>query len=200
MLNWGGRVVGWMRATFPADHKPLYSGMTAMTPDSARPELRVLVMAAPYRTLPSRTLDPDLAIELVRSYFADVVSKDPDFSMPDFGVRFQSGANANFVYVNGSGRIDLNVYLPLIERDGLRVPLLETMKPIAKMVEVVTSPNYRRVFPKTTRRRYRRFDWYIGVGPTVAISDRGAVSWNGIEFPGPTPARAGTNQQAHCPM
>lgn len=75
---------------------------------------------------------------------------------------------------------------------------MEVLAVITTVADAVVSREYSHVFSRR-RGRARRFDWFIGVSPTITGVDGVTLSWYDLDFPGRRPSRAGTHQQAFCP-
>lgn len=128
----------------------------------------------------------------------------PIFSIPSEGVRFDQSPGSlsdGYVWVWRTGRLDFDQYvLPKHDDRGqIVVPLLEIQAVIMLVAEAVASTAYDNLFGHRRLGRGRRFDWFIGVSPTITGPDGVTVSWDDLDFPGRRPSRAGTHQQAFCP-
>src|SRR5205807_6503907 len=97
-------------------HRPLASGngWLATQAASGTEDVRILVCCAPNRSLRRRELDPDKAVVFVRDQFSELFPDEPVFSMPPYGVRFESsgGPEHDYAWVHASGRIDLSLSVP----------------------------------------------------------------------------------------
>lgn len=201
MVNWGERIVGWLRHKLVPDHLAIGSGTVSVSSvaTSSDASVRILVSVAPSRSRRRQEVLPDHAIELVNSRFPGFPS-DPVFSMPGEGVRFESigSTDHNSVWVRASGRVDLRVALPTsaAELGPISISINDVVRPILDMTEAVRSAEYAQAFGRRTR---RRVDWAIAVSQTAVVKDRGSQSWSQLRFPGQEPARSGTAQQAYCP-
>lgn len=204
LLNWGERVATYVRTRVVPDHAPLAVGSGWSTQAaSATERVRVLVCCAPNRSLRSRDVDPDEAVEFVREQLPGLFLDEPVFSMPPHGVRFEAsgGVENGYAWVDASGRIDLCVNVPTEPPDPgpITIALTDLVEPVLTVLHAVRSISYDRTFGRRLPGFRRRFDWAIAVSPTINVPDRGGVSWNDIRFPGRRPPRAGTKQQAYCP-
>jgi hypothetical protein len=166
-------------------------------------QIRVQAVCAPDRKLHQTTLDPDAAITLVHSQLRGEFPTEPAFSMPGHGVRFERNANGltdGYAWVWASGRLDYDTYVPPRIDDGrVVVPVLEILRPISVLAGVIRTPEYSRVFGQQRLPR-RRFDWFIGVSPSIVLAADGITRpWTDLQFPGRVARRAGTNQQPFCP-
>jgi hypothetical protein len=205
ILKWPIRLWTYLRTHLPPDHSSLYGpGWALTTTTSGCDRIRVQVVAAPDRSLPAAPIDPDRAIRFVHERFPGRFPPSPAFSIPSEGVRFDislAGINEGYIWVWRSGRVDLDHYIvPNHDEQGrVIVPVLEILDQIKQVFDAMTSPAYKVVFPRRGIRRSRRFDWFIGVSPSITRPDGVTTSWNDVEFPGRRPSRAGTYQQAFCP-
>jgi len=206
MVNWGESIVSWIRRRVTPDHRPIASGsgwlstMAASSTDQAR----VLVCCAPNRSLRRREVNPDQAVALILSQFADIFPDRPVFSMPEYGVRFESGRGVNdgYAWAHASGRIDLCVTVPTTAGDGepISIAVLDVVHVVSRVLDAVRSSAYAETFGPRLPGFRRRFDWAIAVSSTlVPAGGVGSMSWQRLTFPGVTPSRAGTEQQAFCP-
>lgn len=205
ILKWPARLWAYLRTHLPPDHSSLYGhGWALMPTTSGCARIRVQVVAAPDRALPGRPINPDAAIRFVHDRFPGRFPTSPAFSIPSEGVRFEKapgGLSNGYVWVWRTGRVDFDQYVvPKHDHQGrVLVPVLEILDQIRLVFDAVTSPVYAKVFPRRPIHRHRRFDWFIGVSPTISCPDGVTTSWDDVEFPGRRPARAGTCQQAFCP-
>ncbi len=204
LLNWGERVVTWIRRKVPPDHVALSTGGGWANQATAVPDqVRVTVCCAPNRSLGLKVIDPGAAVNFVRERFQGMFPDEPAFSMPPYGVRFEAtgGAQEGSAFVHVSGRVDLsiNVLTTPSTHPPITLTLLDVIWPVLLMREAVKSQAYERVFGRRTRGLRRRFDWAIAVGTSVTVAGQGSVSWQDLRFPGQRPPRAGKEQQAFCP-
>ena len=205
ILKWPARLWSYLRTHLPPDHSSLYGHGWALTSTtSGCDRIRVQVVVAPDRALPAVPVDPDRAIQFVHERFPGRFPPSPAFSIPSEGVRFDlssAGISQGYVWVWRTGRVDLDQYIvPKHDDHGaVVVPVLEILDQIKLMFDAVASPAYTTVFPRRGILRSRRFDWFIGVSPSITRPDGVTTSWDDVEFPGRRPSRAATYQQAFCP-
>lgn len=205
-LQWGQQVTGRLRRWLRPDHRPIADGggWQATSVGTQTDQVRVLVCCAPNRALRRRTLDPDPAIAFVASQFGDLFPREPVFSMPKFGVRFErsAGGNADYLWVHSSGRVDLCLSVPTTADGGdgpRRVDVLDLVQPLLRLRTAMGSDAYAATTDIRRPRWARRYDWAVAVTPTVQVAGRGGVTWDDLVFPRRRPPRAGTEQQASCP-
>lgn len=206
LLNWGERVVSFLRRRIPPNHRPLGDGggWGAGRASSATDQIRVLVCCAPNRSLRQRDVNPDQAVDFVRHQFVGLFPPEPVFSMPPHGVRFHraGGVEDGYAWVHASGRIELCLTVPTSPADPgpIAFALDDVIRPVLLVRDAMVSGAYERTFGRRMPLLRRRFDWAIAVSSTVNVASGGAVSWQEVVFAGTRPPRAGTNQQAFCPL
>src|SRR5438552_1084543 len=86
LLNWGERIVTFLRRRLPPNHAPLASGggWLATQTSSATDQVRVLACCAPNRSLRRHEVSPDAAVAFVRKQFRGLFPDEPVFSMPPY--------------------------------------------------------------------------------------------------------------------
>lgn len=155
LLNWGARLVAWLRQTLPPDHTAINTGGLSAITSVAECQERVgiLIATAPSRRLGQSDLDPDRAIALVHRFFGHLVGESPEFSTPRAGVRFavneQLGPGiptmTRRVTINPSGRVDLLVYVPVrpnaTHPDRFDLPLEELAGPSSRSWRAAAARN-----------------------------------------------------------
>jgi hypothetical protein len=205
LLKWPARAWSRFKVWWYPDHQSLYSsgGWALMATTSSDARIRVQVVCAPDRSIGRDTLDPDAGIELVHTELPGEFPPDPVFSMPGHGVRFEksnAGLMDGYFWVWKTGRLDYDTYIePRIDNENIILPILEVLDVIAIVARIAKGPSYSNAFGRT-RLRARRFDWFIGVSPSITKPDGVTSPWTEIEFPGRSPRRAaGVNQQPFCP-
>ena len=209
-LKWGKAVLTAVMRRVRPDHRTLTArpawSLVASGVSGNRSAVRVLVACAPSRSLRHASIDPDLAIEFIRSSFPGMFPDEPALSLPREGVKFtvspEGSPSDGFAWAWASGRVDLSALITLEPRPDGRfvIPVLEILRPVALLAEAVSGPAYPRVYGKTRTRLARRFDWFIAVSTDlVRPSDGATVPWSDLEFPGRRPKRAGASQYPFCP-
>jgi len=202
IFRWGGSGFRRLRAWFAPDHRALHGGDWALVSTfTGTRRFRVFVACAPSRSPRQSELDPDAAIDFVRSEFSEYAALEPRRSLPQSGIKFEAGSSdleQPYLWVWRCGRVD---YSTMVEAhatgDGLvALDLVEIVQPIMTMANAVKSAAYRKTFP--TRFRRRAFDWFIAVSPEVTRADHGGQHWSDLIFPGRRPPRAG-DQLPICP-
>ena len=205
LLNWGGRVVSWIKASVPPDHQPILHGQWSIaSATSSTNRMRVSIAVAPNRSLRRQSLHPDNAIAFVHTNFPGMFPPSPIYSAPVFGVHFEApgGTTDGMMWINAGGRVDLNWYAATQyhEAADVAVPLLDLLQPIAMMTQAVRGSGYDDVFGRRAPFFRRRFDWHINVSPTLVIQESSiSTSWTRLIFPGAEAKRAGVNQLATAP-
>jgi hypothetical protein len=204
LVNWGERIVSWGHRRAIPDHAPIRSGMSSISGQvsSSTPQVRVLVAAAPNRSLRRQAINPDDAITLIKDRLAARFPDEPVQSMPGSGVKFESGevSQRDYVWVSASGRIDLCIAIDTsaVDLGPIAISLLDVIAPILDVLAIMQGAGYRETFPRSLL--HRRIDWSIAVSQTVYVQPFGSRSWDELKFPGgAAPPRAGTQQQAYCP-
>ena len=201
LLNWGARLVAWLRQTLPPDHTAIHTGsLSAITSVAeGRERVGILIAAAPSRRLRQSELDPDRAIALVHRFFGHLVGESPEFSTPRAGVRFVVNEQlepavptmTRRVTVNPSGRVDLLVYAPVqpnpTNPDKFDLPLEELAAPILTVLACCLSKDYHQVMGG---HRHQRFDWHFALSNALRDSSRMQRQWQ-VRFPGRTPSKSG---------
>ena len=209
-LKWGKAVLAAVMRRVRPDHRTLTArpawALVASGVSGNRSAVRVLVACAPSRSLGPASIEPDLAIEFIRSSFPGMFPDEPALSLPREGVKFtvspEGSPSDGFAWAWASGRVDLSAIITLEPGPDGRfvIPVLEILRPVALLAEAVSSPAYSRVYGKTRTRLPRRFDWFIAVSTDlVRPSDGATIPWSDLEFPGRRPKRAGANQYPFCP-
>lgn len=209
-LKWGKAVLAAVMRRVRPDHRTLTArpawALVASGVSGNRSAVRVLVACAPSRSLRPASIDPDLAIEFIRSSFPGMFPDEPALSLPREGVKFtvspEGSPSDGFAWAWASGRVDLSALITLEpEPDGrFVIPVLDILRPVALLADAVSGPAYSRVYGKTRTRLPRRFDWFIAVSTDlVRPSDGATVPWSDLEFPGRRPKRAGASQYPFCP-
>lgn len=209
-LKWGKAVLAAVMRRIRPDHRTLTArpawALVASGVSGNRSAVRVLVACAPSRSLRPASIDPDLAIEFIRSSFPGMFPDEPALSLPREGVKFtvspEGSPSDGFAWAWASGRVDLSALITLEpEPDGrFVIPVLDILRPVALLADAVSGPAYSRVYGKTRTRLPRRFDWFIAVSTDlVRPSDGATVPWSDLEFPGRRPKRAGASQYPFCP-
>ena len=209
-LKWGRAVLAAVMRRVRPDHRTLTArpawALVASGVSGNRSAVRVLVACAPSRSLRPASIDPDLAIEFIRSSFPGMFPDEPALSLPREGVKFtvspEGSPSDGFAWAWASGRVDLSALITLEPGPDGRfvIPVLEILRPVALLAEAVSGPAYSRVYGKTRTRLPRRFDWFIAVSTDlVRPSDGATVPWSDLEFPGRRPKRAGASQYPFCP-
>jgi hypothetical protein len=209
-LKWGKAVLAAVMRRVRPDHRTLTArpawALVASGVSGNRSAVRVLVACAPSRSLRPASIDPDLAIEFIRSSFPGMFPDEPALSLPREGVKFtvslEGSPSDGFAWAWASGRVDLSALITLEPGPDGRfvIPILEILRPVALLAEAVSGPAYSRVYGKTRTRLPRRFDWFIAVSTDlVRPSDGATVPWSDLEFPGRCPKRAGASQYPFCP-
>ena len=210
-LKWGKAVLAAVMRRVRPDHRTLTArpawSLVASGVSGNRSAVRVLVVCAPSRSLRPASIDPDLAIEFIRSSFPGMFPDEPALSLPREGVKFtvspEGSPSDGFAWAWASGRVDLSALISLEPGPDGRfvIPVLEILRPVALLAEAVSGPAYSRVYGKTRTRLPRRFDWFIAVSTDlVRTSDGATVPWSDLEFPGRRPKRAGASQYPFCPQ
>jgi hypothetical protein len=202
-LNWGERVVSWVRRRYPPDHLPI-SGVNAVgQAQSATDNVRVVVCCAPNRSLKPGDVHPEPAIQFVRSMFPGRFPFEPVRSMPPYGVRFEApeGVEHGYVEVLPTGCVEFCVSIPTTP-GPVTFAICDVVEPLVLMRDAMCSEDYERVFGSRRRRLRRpRFDWAVAVSQSVFLASQASgVTWQDLTFPGRRPPRAGTNQMPSCPM
>jgi hypothetical protein len=196
-LIWGN-----VRQRWEPDHGALYGGSWALTTTtSSDARIRVQVVCAPENSLGLQAINPDRAIILIKSAFPNEFPEIPVFSMPGHGVRFERGAGLDDGYAWAwiTGRVDYDCRIePKVDDGQIVVPLLPILEAIAKVARAVVSPEYRAVYQGASKLP-KRFDWFIGVSPTVTTGDGRTREWTDLDFPGRRPSRAGSESRTFCP-
>ena len=214
-LKWGKAVLAAVMRRVRPDHRTLTArpawALVASGVSGNRSAVRVLVACAPSRSLRPASIDPDLAIEFIRSSFPGMFPDEPALSLPREGVKFtvspEGSPSDGFAWAWASGRVDLSALISLEPGPDGRfvIPVLEILRPVALLAEAVSGPAYSRVYGKTRTRLPRRFDWFIAVSTDlVRPSDGATVPWSDLEFPagarsGPAPASTRSAPQAGTP-
>ena len=204
-INWGERIVTWCRRILTPDHVPIASGSGWHATRAASSSDQVLVLAscAPNRSLRRREIDPDRAVSLIRTQFAGLFPDEPVFSMPEHGVRFDmaGGQSEGYAWAHTAGRVDLAVHIPTAaaEPGPIAISILDVIEPVLRVLAAVRSSAYEATFGRRPRRFRHRFDWAIAVSSTIVVNRLATHSWQQLTFPGATPPRVGTEQQAYCP-
>jgi hypothetical protein len=209
-LKWGKAVLAAVMRRVRPDHRTLTArpawSLVASGVSGNRSAVRVLVACAPSRSLRPACVDPDLAIEFIRSSFPGMFPDEPALSLPREGVKFtvspEGSPSDGFAWAWASGRVDLSALITLEPGPDGRfvIPVLEILRPVALLADAVSGPAYSRVYGKTRTRLPRRFDWFIAVSTDlVRPSDGATVPWSDLEFPGRRPKRAGAGQYPFCP-
>jgi hypothetical protein len=209
-LKWGSAVLAAVMRRVRPDHRTLTArpawSLVASGVSGNRSAVRVLVACAPSRSLRPASIDPDLAIEFIRSSFPGMFPDEPALSLPREGVKFtvspEGSPSDGFAWAWASGRVDLSAIITLEPGPDGRfvIPVLEILRPVALLADAVSGPAYSRVYGKTRTRLPRRFDWFIAVSTDlVRPSDGATVPWSDLEFPGRRPKRAGADQYPFCP-
>ncbi len=209
-LKWGKAVLAAVMRRIRPDHRTLTArpawALVASGVSGNRSAVRVLVACAPSRSLRPASIDPDLAIEFIRSSFPGMFPDEPALSLPREGVKFtvspEGSPSDGFAWAWASGRVDLSALITLEpEPDGrFVIPVLDILRPVALLADAVSGPAYSRVYGKTRTRLPRRFDCFIAVSTDlVRPSDGATVPWSDLEFPGRRPKRAGASQYPFCP-
>jgi hypothetical protein len=204
-LKWGKAVLAAVMRRVRPDHRTLTArpawALVASGVSGNRSAVRVLVACAPSRSLRPASIDPDVAIEFIRSSFPGMFPDEPALSLPREGVKFtvspEGSPSDGFAWAWASGRVDLSALITLEPGPDGRfvIPVLEILRPVALLAEAVSGPAYPRVYGKTRTRLPRRFDWFIAVSTDlVRPSDGATVPWSDLEFPGRRPKRAGASQ------
>ena len=197
-LKWGKAVLAAVMRRVRPDHGTLTArpawALVASGVSGNRSAVRVLVACAPSRSLRPASIDPDLAIEFIRSSFPGMFPDEPALSLPREGVKFtvSSEGSPSDGFAWASGRVDLSALITLEPGPDGRfvIPVLEILRPVALLAEAVSGPAYSRVYGKTRTRLPRRFDWFIAVSTDlVRPSDGATVPWSDLEFPGRRPKR-----------
>jgi hypothetical protein len=209
-LKWGKAALAAVMRCVRPDHRTLTArpawALVASGVSGNRSAVRVLVACAPSRSLRPGSIDPDLAIEFIRSSFPGMFPDEPALSLPRDGVKFtvspEGSPSDGFAWAWASGRVDLSALVSLEPGPDGRfvIPVLEILRPIALLAEATSGPAYSRVYGKARTRLPRRFDWFIAVSTDlVRPSDGATVPWSDLEFPGRRPKRAGASQYPFCP-
>ena len=209
-LKWGKAVLAAVMRRVRPDHRTLTArpawSLVASGVSGNRSAVRVLMACAPSRSLRPASIDPDLAIEFIRSSFPGMFPDEPALSLPREGVKFtvspEGSPSDGFAWAWASGRVDLSALITLEPGPDGRfvIPVLEILRPVALLADAISGPAYSRVYGKTRTRLPRRFDWFIAVSTDlVRPSDGATVPWSDLEFPGRRPKRAGASQYPFCP-
>ena len=155
-----GAALKWGKAALPAvmrrvrpDHRtptarPAWA-LVASGISGNRSAVRVLACASS-RSLRPASIDPDLAIQFIRSSFPGMFLDEPALSLPREGVKFTISPEGNssdgFAWAWASGRVDLSALVSLEHGpDGqFVIPVLKILRPIALLAETVSGPAYSR--------------------------------------------------------
>lgn len=205
IVNWGERIVSLVRRRLTPDHVPISSGSGWLSTQTASStdQVQVLVCCAPNRSPRRGEVDPDRAVNIIRTQFAGLFPDEPVFSMPEHGVRFEpaGGGNNGYAWAHASGRIDLCVTIPTspVDPGPVSISLVDVVDTIVRVLTAVRSTAYQHAFDAGLGRFRRRFDWGIAVSPTIVVSGGGSRPWQDVVFEGARPPRAGSHQQAFCP-
>ena len=120
-LKWGKAVLAAVMRRVRPDHRTLTArpawSLVASGVSGNRSAVRVLVACAPSRSLRPASIDPDLAIEFIRSSFPGMFPDEPALSLPREGVKFtvspEGSPSDGFAWAWASGRVDLARSSPL---------------------------------------------------------------------------------------
>jgi hypothetical protein len=108
MFKWGGGFLARLRARITPDHRPLHAGewpLASSLTGSVR--FRALIACAPSHSLRQTEVDPNRAIQLVRTGFPEHANAEPQRSLPQSGVKFAAAAvdgDEPYVWVWKCGR------------------------------------------------------------------------------------------------
>jgi len=206
-LKWGKQALAAIRAALTPDHKALYRqpawGLMAVQSGGLK-SIRLVIASAPSRSLRRATFSPDAAIQLFRAQFPGQFPDQPAASDLRTGVKFTVSPTGStkdgYPWAWVTGRLDLSTYIQLTPKDGrFIVPVMDILRPIAQVAEAVASPAYAEVFGSPRWPLRRHVDWFIGIGGDLVRDEGATVPWDGLEFRGRRPQRAGTQQYPYCP-
>ena len=82
----------------------------------------------------------------------------------------------------------------------IAISVLDIVHVVLRVLDAVRSPAYDTTFGARVAGFPRRFDSAIAVSPTIlGPGGTGSPFWQQLDFPGASPPRVGSEQQAFCP-
>lgn len=203
-FKWGGDLLTRLRARLAPDHRPLTAGDWALTSSfTASVRFRVFAACAPNHSLKQTEIDPDKAIQFVRSAFPEYADAAPRRSLPQAGVKFEApseNSDQPYVWVWKCGRVDYSTFIDAspCSDEGRALSVSAILRPILTLADAMASSEYSAAFPRHRLRR-RRYDWFIAVSTEVHSADHQSMPWTELIFPGRRPKRA-SEKSPFCPV
>lgn len=200
------RIRRWLREHFGEDHSAIL-GVRHRADRTFSGGFYVVVAAAPSRSIAAG--EPKLLGDMARKMASEIPllgTVSPTGSGIDT-VQFESERRDVTDYpevafeVRSSGLIELVrkvTPVPADDDSGPTLLLLDILRPVRIISDLVMGPSYARLVRPRHRRPRRKVDWYVGLTPHTQTA-YGTDHWADLQFPGRKPGDRSTRARPGCP-